>query len=61
MYQAYSANLSAFDQGGGSLYVAYSFVSKQSKYGSWGHLQAQDEATTTAPKFRALLDFAESE
>jgi hypothetical protein len=56
------ANLQAFDQGGGSLFVAYNYVGKQTKFGSWGHLQTQNEsdAQSVAPKFRALLDFANS-
>jgi len=60
MYTAYTNNLEAFNQGGGSLYVAYNYVGAQTKYGSWGHLQYQNESTTTqvAPKYRALLDFS---
>ena len=57
MYDAYTANLDAFNQGGGSLYMAYSFVSKPGPFGSWGHLQFQNETGTEAPKYRALLDF----
>ncbi len=57
MYDAYTANMQAFDQAGGSLYMAYNFVRTQDKYGSWGHLRYQDQSKTTAPKYRALLDF----
>jgi len=60
MYDAYSANLQAFDQAGGSLYVAYNYVGTQSKFGAWGHLQHQTEAAVDSPKFQALLDFANS-
>ncbi len=58
MYEAYTANLQAFDQGGGSLYMAYNFVGSQSKWGSWGHLQHQNDTEANSPKFRALLDFS---
>jgi Dockerin type I domain len=58
MYDAYTANLSAFDQAGGSLFMAYNYVGKQGPFGSWGHLQFQNETETVAPKYRALLDFS---
>ena len=57
MYDAYTLNLEAFNNGGGSLYMAYSFVSKPGPFGAWGHLQFQNETGTQAPKYRALLDF----
>jgi hypothetical protein len=57
MYEAYTANLQAFNQGGGALYVAYNFVGKPGPFGSWGHLQFQNETGVVAPKYRALLDF----
>ena len=58
MYDAYTANLQAFNNGGGSLYMAYSFVSKPGPFGSWGHLQFQNQSGAEAPKYRALLDFS---
>ncbi len=57
MYEAYTANLQAFNQGGGALYVAYNFVGKPGPFGAWGHLQFQNETGAVAPKYRALLDF----
>ncbi len=58
MYDAYTANMQAFDQAGGSLYMAYNFVRKQDQYGSWGHLRYQNQAASGSPKYRALLDFS---
>jgi dockerin type I repeat protein len=60
MYDAYTANMQAFDQGGGSLFMAYSYVRKQDKFGFWGHLQYQDQDPEgeDAPKYRALTDFS---
>lgn len=57
MYDAYTANMRAFDQAGGSLFMAYNYVRKQDQHGSWGHLRYQDQSKTTAPKYRALIDF----
>ena len=57
MYDAYMANMQAFDQAGGSLFMAYNYVRKQDQYGSWGHLQYQNQDPNTSPKYRALLDF----
>ncbi len=57
MYDAYTANLQAFDQAGGGLYMAYNYVGKAGPFGAWGHLQFQNEDQAVAPKYRALLDF----
>ncbi len=57
MYDAYTANMEAFDQAGGSLFMAYNYIRKQDQYGSWGHLQYQNQDPNTSPKYRALLDF----
>lgn len=57
MYDAYIANMQAFDNSGGSLFMAYSYVRKQDQYGSWGHLQFQNQSEANAPKYRALLEF----
>ncbi len=58
MYEAYLANLEAFDQAGGGLFMAYNYVGKPGPFGSWGHLQFQNETEAEAPKYRALLDFS---
>ncbi|GAB4186195.1 MAG: hypothetical protein Kow00105_00660 [Phycisphaeraceae bacterium] len=57
MYDAYLANMQAFDQAGGSLFMAFNYVRKQDQFGSWGHLRFQDQSEADAPKYRALLDF----
>ncbi len=58
MYDAYTANLEAFNQGGGSLYMAFNLASKPGPFGSWGHLQFLNDSNTQAPKYRALIDFS---
>lgn len=58
MYDAYTANLQAFDNGGGSLYMAFNYISKPGPFGAWGHLQFQNETGAQAPKYRALIDFS---
>ena len=57
MYDAYIANMQAFDNSGGSLFMAYNYVRKQDQYGSWGHLRFQNQSEADAPKYRALLEF----
>jgi hypothetical protein len=58
MYEAYDKLLKGFAACGGELFVAYNNVGSQSAWGSWGHLQYQDEPISRAPKFKALLDAA---
>ena len=58
MYDAYMANLQAFDQAGGSLFMAFNYVRHQDQYGAWGHLQFQNQDASAAPKYRALIDFS---
>ncbi len=58
MYDAYRKMLSGFREVGGELYVAFSYVGRQSKWGSWGHLTYQDEPESAAPKWKALVDVA---
>lgn len=63
MYDAYTANLQAFDQAGGSLFMGFNYVRNQDQYGSWGHLifQNQDISGTGAPKYRALIDYGQQQ
>lgn len=37
-------------------FVAYNYVGRPTLWGSWGHLAAQDDDVSRAPKFQALLD-----
>ena len=56
MYQAYLQNIQTFKDAGGSLYMAFNFVQPSTNFGSWGHLQYQNQPLNDAPKFRAILD-----
>jgi hypothetical protein len=56
MYDAYARLLAGFQSAGGELFTAYSYVSAPNAWGSWGHLQRQDQPASEAPKWRALLD-----
>ncbi len=50
----YRANRQAFHDAGGTLDVAYSYVTKQTEHGSFGHLEYQDQPTKQAPKYEAV-------
>ncbi len=41
---------------GGGVYVAFAYVEGQSKVGSWGVLEFQDQPIADAPKYKAILD-----
>jgi hypothetical protein len=56
MYDVYRKLLDACRTSGMDLVMAFSNITAQSKWGSWGHLQYQDEPLEKAPKFKALLD-----
>lgn len=58
MYDAYTALLRGCQDAGVEVVTAFSYVGQQTKWGSWGHLQYQDEPLESAPKFRALVEFA---
>ena len=58
MHKVYTKMLRGSREAGLELFMAYVYVSGQSKWGSWGHLQYQDDPIEKAPKFRALLDMA---
>lgn len=70
MYKLYLRNLQLHNENDVKckLFMAYSYVSKrESKYGSWGHLENLNQIATpeklmkTAPKYKALLDFIRKE
>ena len=56
MYDLYKKLLNGCAAAGVDVVVAFNYVGKQDKWGSWGHLRYQDESLQSAPKFRALLD-----
>lgn len=54
MGQLYEKMLDIWFGLGGGLFVAYSFVSKYSEYGTFGHLQSMTQPDHTSPKLQAL-------
>ncbi|QQE12538.1 hypothetical protein JD969_03455 [Planctomycetota bacterium] len=61
MYHALIENMKTFEASGGSLYMAYSNVYRPGKWGSWGHLDYQDQPLEDAVKYRALIDYLNSD
>ena len=57
MYGLYLLNMRLFEMAGGDLFVAFNDVSRPGKFGSWGHLEYQDQPISEAPKYRALLEY----
>ena len=57
MYAIYLADLAQWRQAGGHLRVEFNTVGPFNEWGSFGSLEYQDQALSTAPKYRALLDF----
>jgi len=45
---------------GGRMFVPYTSIEKDSKWGRWGFAQYQDQDPTTAPKYLALMEFIAS-
>ena len=60
IYQIYLDNMREWENAGGSLFVAFNFVDKPDKWGSWGALDYQDQDLDEAHKYRALLDYKSS-
>jgi hypothetical protein len=56
MYKAYQRLLEGFEAIGGTVFMAYRYISQQTKYGAWGHLTTQTQSAVNAPKWQALLD-----
>jgi len=57
MYTAYQEMLAGFRDLGGDLYCAYNYVGQRdSQYGSWGHLEYQDQPLDQAPKYAAAVN-----
>jgi len=55
----YRQYLMGWKQAGGGLMMLFSFVSKPSKWGSWGMLEWQDQPPRLAPKWDAALELLE--
>ena len=61
MYDLYQQNMFEFERAGGSANVMFNYVGRRDQWGSWGHLQYQDEPTSSAQKFQAMLDYPGSQ
>jgi hypothetical protein len=57
IYGLYLLNMRLFEQAGGDLFVAFNDVSRPGKFGSWGHLEYQNQPTEDAPKYKALIEY----
>ncbi len=57
MYDLYQQNMLEFERAGGSANVMFNYVGRRDQWGSWGHLQYQDESLNSAQKFKAMLDY----
>lgn len=67
MYDLYMTNLATHQAADVKLFMAYSYVGfRENKAGSWGHLESLDQLDSpltllsTAPKYKALLDWSAS-
>jgi hypothetical protein len=61
MYDLYMQNMLEFERAGGSANVMFNYVGRRDQWGSWGHLQYQDQPVSEAPKFKAILDYPGSQ
>jgi hypothetical protein len=59
MYDAYLENLRLFREAGGSLFVAFNYIRAPTESGAWGHLVYQDQPIDQAPKYKAIVDYAQ--
>ncbi len=57
MKQLYLDYLQRWDDMSGGLIAMFSSIGLYSKWGSWGMLEWQDQATAAAPKYDAVLEF----
>ena len=60
MKQLYLDYLQRWDSMGGGVIAMFSSIGLYSKWGSWGLLEWQDQTTTAAPKYDAVLEFIAS-
>ena len=64
MYDLYIQNLNLYQEMGVKNFFAYRYLGeRKSKFGSWGHLETlndlKGDVMKNAPKYKALVDFAE--
>ncbi len=60
MEQLYTTYLEGWRDNGGKLYMNFVNISTFNRYGSWGNLEYQDQPASTAPKYRAVMDFIDN-
>lgn len=60
MGELYDRYLAAWRQEGGGLFANFSSVSQSSKWGSWGVMEFSDSDPLTAPKYQAIVRWANS-
>ena len=61
MYDLYQQNMLEFERAGGSANVMFNYVGRRDQWGSWGHLEYQDQSLNSAQKFKAMLDYPGSQ
>lgn len=57
MKDLYREDFASWQAAGGKLFAVFSSVSRPSKWGSWGLLEAENQDPATAPKYQAVLEF----
>jgi hypothetical protein len=60
MGDLYTDYINHWTQAGGKLHNFFTSVGRQSRYGAWGHLEAYNQDPATAPKYLAMLKWADS-
>jgi hypothetical protein len=60
MYDLYIEYLNLWKAMGGGIMMHLSSVGGPSRYGMWGSLEYQDQPLTSAPKYRALMDYIDA-
>lgn len=58
MQEIYTANLNAFRNAGGTLFVNFGLIYRPGKWGSWGVLENVNQVTT--PRYRALSEWSQT-
>lgn len=58
MYELYIEGQEAWRKAGGKTWMSFNHCEPIGKWGSWGHLEYQDQPIAEAHKYRALIDYA---
>jgi len=59
MGEIYLAHLQAWRELGGGVFMAFTDIAQPSRFGSWGVLESLTQDPSAAPKYQALLSFAQ--